>query len=321
MGNVLVSINCITYNHEDYIADAIEGFLMQETDFEFEILIHDDASTDRTPDIIREYEKKYSHIVKPIYQKENQYSINKRLPFMNNHNRAKGKYIAICEGDDYWTDPKKLQKQVNYMEEHPECSMTFHAAEWIDIINKKNTVYRPYKKNIDVSIKDLIMKEGGLFPTASVMYKKEILDNPPKFFLDSSVGDHPLALLAATKGRIYYINDVMSVYRKNVKGSWKTRILKDQKSYIKYKENKNKMLVSFDKYTEYKFSHIINKKIKKNIVTILLLMARHRELMDDKYFKKNIRNINFLNKIKIYLQLNFPFVYRALKCAKNFINR
>lgn len=113
--NILVSISCITYNHEPYIRECLDGFIMQKTDFAFEVLIHDDASTDKTADIIREYEAKFPNLIKPIYQTENQFS--KKVGSINakfNYPRAKGKYIALCEGDDYWTDPLKLQKQVDF---------------------------------------------------------------------------------------------------------------------------------------------------------------------------------------------------------------
>src|SRR5690606_25688557 len=129
--SILVSIVCITYNHEDFIADTIESFLMQQTNFKFEILIHDDASTDKTADIIKAYEKQYPHLIKPIYQTENQYS--KGVPVeIFNFERAKGKYIAQCEGDDYWIDPFKLQKQIDYLEKHPQCSLVFHSAMFIN---------------------------------------------------------------------------------------------------------------------------------------------------------------------------------------------
>lgn len=106
----LVSIDCITYNHENYIRDAIEGFLMQKATFPVEILINDDASTDNTANIIREYEKKYPQLFKPIYQIENQYSQKSVIITKNQNDRVRGKYIPKCEGDDYWTDPLKLQK-------------------------------------------------------------------------------------------------------------------------------------------------------------------------------------------------------------------
>ncbi len=125
----LVSICCITYNHESYIRETIEGFLMQKTKFPIEVLIHDDASTDKTADIIREYENKYPDIIKPIYQFDNKYSKGISVSETYNFPRARGKYIAMCEGDDYWTDPSKLQKQVDFMEVNPDCSLCFHASK------------------------------------------------------------------------------------------------------------------------------------------------------------------------------------------------
>jgi glycosyltransferase involved in cell wall biosynthesis len=123
----LVTITCITYQHVNFIREAIEGFLMQETTFPVEIVIHDDASTDGTADIVREYETKYPRLFKVIYQTENQYSKgNKCWQFIRPLQR--GKYIAVCEGDDYWTDPRKLEIQVGYLEEHPECVISSHNS-------------------------------------------------------------------------------------------------------------------------------------------------------------------------------------------------
>ena len=130
--DIMVSICCITYNQASYIRDALEGFVNQKTDFAYEVLIHDDASTDGTADIIREYADRYPDLIFPILQTENQYS--KGLTNVSgtfNFPRARGKYIAMCEGDDYWTDDRKLQKQVDYLEANPGCSLCFHsAAAW-----------------------------------------------------------------------------------------------------------------------------------------------------------------------------------------------
>ena len=126
----LVSISCITYNHAPYIRQCLEGFITQKTNFAYEVLIHDDASTDGTSEIIQEYENKYPDIIKPIYESENQY--HKGVPIGSevwNVPRAQGKYIALCEGDDYWTDPNKLQKQVDYMEQHPEIDLCCTASK------------------------------------------------------------------------------------------------------------------------------------------------------------------------------------------------
>ena len=147
MGKPLVSIACLTYNHEKYIKDAIEGFLSQKTEFDYEILIHDDASTDRTADIIRRYEIKYPNKIYGIYQRENQLSKiiedgNMLQDYL--YPVCKGKYIALCEGDDFWIDPDKLQMQVNYLESHPECAAVCHDAVCIDC--RDATIYpiHPY---------------------------------------------------------------------------------------------------------------------------------------------------------------------------------
>ncbi len=123
---IMVSVFCATYNHEKYIRKCLDGFIMQKTNFKFEVLVHDDASTDKTADIIREYEEKYPDIIKPIYQTENQYSKGVQIGVTFQYPRAKGKYIAFCEGDDYWCDENKLQRQFDIMESHPECSICVH---------------------------------------------------------------------------------------------------------------------------------------------------------------------------------------------------
>ena len=123
MPTPLVAIRCITYNHEPYIRDALNGFVMQKTNFPFVAIVHDDASTDGTAEIIREYAAKYPNIIKPIFETENQYSKHdgsiSRI-MAEAQERSGAKYIAMCEGDDYWTDPNKLQKQVDFLESHPD---------------------------------------------------------------------------------------------------------------------------------------------------------------------------------------------------------
>lgn len=150
---LLLSICCLTYNHGGFIREALEGMLMQKTNFGIEILIHDDASTDDTADIIREFEAKHPEIIKPIYQTENQYSKGIRLMSGRfNFPRAKGKYIAMCEGDDYWTDPLKLQKQVDFLEANPSYILSFHNAIKIGQAgNHLSNAYIPKEKQRDYS--------------------------------------------------------------------------------------------------------------------------------------------------------------------------
>lgn len=179
----LVSICCITYNHEKYIQQCLEGFLIQKTTFPFEILIHDDASTDRTADIIREYETKYPDIIKPIYQTENQYSKGVFISATYNWSRAKGKYIALCEGDDYWIDPMKLQKQVDFLEAHPECGLVHTELDHYYTVQKKYEknhwkVNEVFNQSGDIYENLLVGYKGSMIYTCTACFRKELcVDN------------------------------------------------------------------------------------------------------------------------------------------------
>ncbi len=135
----LVSICCLTYNHAPFIRDCLEGFLAQKTDFPIEILIHDDASSDGTQTIVRQYAEQYPNVFFPIYETENQYTrgLASKMDIEFNYSRARGKYIAYCEGDDYWTDPLKLQKQVDFMESHSDYSVCFHRCKRLNMSTGK----------------------------------------------------------------------------------------------------------------------------------------------------------------------------------------
>lgn len=175
MNTPLVSICCITYNHAQFIRKCLDGFLMQKTDFPIEILIHDDCSTDGTTEIIREYEAKYPDLIFPLYEEENQYQQGKagEIDFYN-YRRARGKYIAYCEGDDYWTDPLKLQKQVDFMEANPEYSVCFHDFQEYDVRTGeyRRPVYRHPQPMVDRGV-----------------------DVTPYMFLHHSYGGQPLTML------------------------------------------------------------------------------------------------------------------------------
>jgi len=224
MTKPLVSISCITYNHINFIRDAIEGFLMQKTNFPFEILIHDDYSTDGTEDVIREYEKKYPDIIKPIYEKENQWSKGIRGSLVFNFPRAQGKYMALCEGDDYWTDPLKLQKQVDFLEANPDFSVCFHPVKVIQEDGSKPDEIFPsfehrFKKDV-LGLEDLLVH--NFIQTNSVMYRWRFVNENIKDFFPKDIlpGDWFLHMLHAQKGKIGFIDEVMAVYRRHKDGLW-----------------------------------------------------------------------------------------------------
>ena len=218
MRTPIVSICCITYNHCNYIRQCIDGFLMQKADFPIEIIVHDDASTDGTKEIINEYALKYPNLVKVILQDENQYSKGKNvLPIV--FERAVGKYIALCEGDDYWTDPLKLQKQVDFLEKNPDCVLCSH------LFNKyvQSTGEWEYNANLDwanrmYSLQTLVQ---GAWPlqTATMLFLKNAI-NPTEVNSLPIFIDLTLVYLLLKKGNAYCLKDNMSVYRLHDSGVW-----------------------------------------------------------------------------------------------------
>ena len=210
----LVSIITLAYNHSSYIRQCLDGFLMQKTDFPFEVIIHDDSSTDGTADIIKEYERMYPDIIRPVYQRENQYS--RRVPIGRTYlyPKAQGEYIAECEGDDYWTDPDKLQKQVDYMRSHPECSMCFTGQG--TYFQESGTYVPGTEEGFRVfSVKDfLIMNHVGTLTSLSKAslvkeFQFKIAPRMPYF----PMGDYPMWLWLVNKGPVTRLEGETGVYR------------------------------------------------------------------------------------------------------------
>lgn len=215
----LVSICCITYNHEKFIADAINGFLMQKTTFPFEIIIHDDASTDSTRDVILQYQSEYPDLIRTIFQTENQYSQgNHAFPFT--FQAAKGKYLALCEGDDYWIDPYKLQKQVEFLENNPEYVACYHnyVGFWQD--NSKPLYLREKEPWDTYTLADVIRcnsyyhkNKATPGQTSTAVFKKSCISSLPDWCLQAYNIDIPLFIHIARFGLSKFISCPMSAYR------------------------------------------------------------------------------------------------------------
>lgn len=221
MAAPLVSIVCEVYNHEPYLRQCLDGFVMQKTSFPYEILIHDDASTDGSAGIIREYEAKYPELFKPIYQTENQYSKGVQMWASIQFPRAQGKYIAICEGDDYWTDPYKLQKEVDLLEKDRTLMGVFTNSMIVDkqgntVMEKREKIY-PGNRQCRYNLHDYFQNAPS-YPTATVVFRNvygpEIREKMIHTY-SKYMGDWTLWAILHSYGDFYYLDEVTSAYRVN----------------------------------------------------------------------------------------------------------
>ncbi|WP_177918518.1 glycosyltransferase [uncultured Eubacterium sp.] len=319
---IMVSVICTVYNHEKYLRKCLDGFVMQKTNFKFEVLIHDDASTDGSADIIREYEKKYPDIIKPIYQTENQYSKGIKVS-QSLYPLIRGKYLAFCEGDDYWCDENKLQKQFDVMESNPDCSICVHRFENISEDGVSLKSYRPtynFEKNIFncEEYLNLIIKLGHPFQTSSYFIKMSLFDykNKPDFWANSDVGDVPMILYCISRGNLYFVDEVMSCYRNNSVGSWTNSLLNNRSKLITQLNKMFDLYVSYDKYIDYKYSKQIQEIKNELLFKVSLYENNSKESLKKKYrpfFNK------LSNKEKIFVVLNayFPHIMKLYKKSKD----
>lgn len=220
--DVVVSVLCTAYNHEKYIRSALDGFVNQKTNFRYEVLINDDASKDHTAAIIAEYEAKYPDIIKPVYQKENQYSKGVYIFQTILFPLAKGKYIAVCEGDDYWCDENKLQKQVDFLESHEGYSACVHNTRLMDCRTGGSWPMYKRSKDQDLTFKEVVNYSAACFHTSSIMCARELFIVPDTLTAEG-FGDYPRAVYLRLNGKIHYLKDIMSVYRMFTAGSWTSR--------------------------------------------------------------------------------------------------
>jgi len=277
----LLSVCIITYNHEEYIRDAIEGVLMQKVNFNYEIIIADDYSTDNTRKIILGYSEIYPNIFKLIFQEKNVGAAQNWLDLIS---FPKSKYIAYFEGDDYWTDPNKLQKQVDFLETSPEYSLCFHNAYVKSNIPESEGFFNKFTKNKAISLEEVI---EWVIPSSSIVFRGSILPLPAWSKMIYS-GDMTLALIAFMNGKLYSMRDCMSVYRHFFNNDSLTARSRTFKSG--YVQDQHILLYTFfDQETK----------------------GIHREIIE--------KHILFLKSKKTYLKLKQRFGYAALMLVPGYV--
>ncbi|WP_435353964.1 glycosyltransferase family 2 protein [Emticicia sp. SJ17W-69] len=288
---IKVSVLILTYNHEKFIKKAIESVLNQKTDFEFELIIADDNSTDTTQNIIIETLASIATTSKVRYIR-NAENLGVMRSWRNIHNMICGQYFAICEGDDYWIDELKLQKQVDFLDTNQSFSICFHnvKVDFIDIPQANYLLNDGLVKDV-FTLDDLIgNKEIWFMATASLMIRTNSLKSIPDWVIKSKSGDIPLIILASLHGKIKYLPNVMAVYQKHSAGMSMT----DHKDDTVFLKNRIFMYRMINKETRYRY----NRKLRENIASYYYLMLSAKQLRNS-YFKKLI--ISFY-----YIFLTFP---------------
>lgn len=277
--DVQVTVWCLAYNHEKYIRQTLEGFVSQKTNFKFEVLVHDDASTDQTAKIIREYEVKYPDIIKPIYQTENQYSQGIKPAERYLRPEAKGKYIAFCEGDDYWCDPEKLQKEYDIMEKYPDVILCVHKVACINEDGSPNPQVFPERACglkgdtffTQEQFADLLyFKSDYPFHTSSYFHRRELWQSDLNQKLCGVLnGDQRILRSALGSGSVYYIGKVMSKRRMQSIGNWTQRFdaLSEEK---KLEHVKKKMMgdILVDRCTERRYHRQITLALYNQLINM-----------------------------------------------------
>ncbi|QLE78826.1 glycosyltransferase [Francisella sp. Scap27] len=306
-GEVVVSILCQTYNQKNFIRDALDSLLMQETNFAFEVIIRDDASSDGTAEIIREYQEKYPRIIKPIYEIENQMTkglgmIPGKLPQVMKGRVAK--YIAFCDGDDYWTTPYKLQKQIDFLEQNPVFMGSAHASRYLRGSEVAELVSVPPEGKTEYTFEEYL--GSCYFQTSSWVYRYDtnvrcLID---KYFYKKCGGDVYMSLVFMTLGPIKYFDEVMSVWRVNEQGEWhknssdvqvmqnlaassKTANILDDKYRSKFYEM---FYENVKKISPIKFSSLLLNNYKVEEAQEIISMLAEVVVSDESPIAKNIKS-------------------------------
>ncbi|WP_268225679.1 glycosyltransferase [Sinomicrobium oceani] len=295
-----LSVCIFTYNHQAYIAETIEGALRQKTNFEFEIVVGEDCSTDGTRQIVEQYEKCYPQKVRAIYNKTN-------LGMMSNNSntilQCKGDYIALLDGDDYWIDDKKLQNQVEFMDNNPKYSFCFHDGK---ILGKDGVLLDEtccgYMSKEEVKFEDVIFDVS--IPTFSIVFRRNLLGGyPPSWFHTLNAPDRPLFLLLAQKGKGYYFNQCWGVYRLHDNGCWTGQNY--QSRWLTHLQIFN----TINSYYDQKYDKAFSKAKNKVYYILAIQLSKDGKLKRSVCFLKK-----FMTSHKSSLMLKLPFFRKLFVC-------
>jgi glycosyltransferase involved in cell wall biosynthesis len=304
-----VSVVMITYNHEQFITQAVASAVEQEVNFDYEIVIGEDCGTDRTREILLELAKKHPDKIRLLLHEKN---LGANRNFITTIQAAKGEYIAVLDGDDYWTSPHKLQKQVDFLDHHPECVICFHNA--LAVYSDKSRAehaLRPANQKAISTIEDLFA--ANFIPACSEMYRREVEPDLPAWYYSLKIGDWPHHILKAQHGKIGYINEVMATYRIHRGGTWSAKNdLSRLRTYLE-------MFALLNVYLGYNYDRLIRAKIASYCLDMAAVQAELGDIASAKrYLSKSIsdyptKQIRWLDMAVLMGRLYTPQWYNLLK--------
>jgi glycosyltransferase involved in cell wall biosynthesis len=295
---ITVAVWMVTYNHESYISQAVESVVNQKTNYKYKLFLGEDCSTDKTREICIRLKEKYPSKIELFLQSKNVGGTKNGQDIYKLCINSGAKYIALCEGDDYWSDPLKIQKQVGFLEKHNDVSLCFHAS-FIDFTNSKDVI-RPLNISEDCyfETEQIILSGGGLTPTASMMfqgrYLKEILK--PQI-ASKTAGDFVLTLYLSLKGKVYYMNDIMSVYLKNNQTSY-TNTRRSVLFEIKYKYYVVAILNRFNSDTKFVYWRFVLRKMFSLLIILIYRLLFLRWFAKYRHYRIIDSGINVLRRTK-----------------------
>lgn len=316
--NKEVTVIVMTYNQAQYISKALDSILEQETSFDFDILIHDDCSNDETSDLINKYQAKYPNKIRTIIEKErcfpkegfNMMIYNHVVPLIDS------KFVAYCDGDDYWCDSHKLQKQYDFMHKHKDYSMCFHSA--LQLKNNNDTSSKWFiGPDEDVDLSFVISDKPGIrIATSSIFLKSEVFRDFSEWRKQYPVEDIPMYITAALSGKIRRLSDVMCVYRYLSSGSWSSNTKSNVEKTISHLEQMKKALSQFDESTNNQFHELVKMQLQEYDFRIAFNKKDYKTifLKDNKRF---IKRMSRKDRFSLKLQYKCPRLYNLFHRKSN----
>lgn len=313
-----ITVIVMTYNQKDYIRESLDSILRQKTNVDFNILIHDDCSSDGTSEIIDEYKKQYPDKIEVIHQKERTFLVVGFNGMLCSYVAPiiESEYIAYCDGDDYWCDDKKLQKQYDFMSSHPGYSMCFHSAYQIRPNNDMSSKWF-IKDEGDIDMFDIISERPGVcVATSSIFLKSDVFKDFSDWRKKYPVEDVPMYITAAMKGKIHRLKDVMCVYRQFAAGSWSAQNKGDNDKMVKNLNEMKEAVLRFDEQTNQQYHDLVVKEVESFDFRIAHI-TRDLKTIFSKVNKRFVKRLKFKERFSLKLQYRAPSLYNLLKKKKS----